>query len=160
MSANCKVSCKEAFETEMSFDVSSPGVAPLTWVLGRPASPVPHGTRTRTELTPDSGLSHWWALPQDLPRTPRLGGDRLGFYWGRLGGLGVGINLLWRSHLALSFVDDRSQTATPTTQSPIPIPFYRVLSLRPPPCGSFHGSLRPTLSDETPKLVVVRKVWS
>ena len=62
------------------YDVSSPGVAPLTWVLGRPASPVPLGTRTRAELTPDSGLSHWWALPQVLPRTPRLGSDRLGFY--------------------------------------------------------------------------------
>ena len=33
-----------------------------------------------TELTPDTGLSHWWALPLVLPHTPRLGGDRLGFF--------------------------------------------------------------------------------
>ena len=82
----------------------------------------PRVTRTprdtyQTELTPDTGLSHWWALPQVLPRTPRLGGDRLGFYYGRLGGLGVGVTLLWRSHLALSFVDDRSQTANPNNSN-------------------------------------------
>ena len=62
-------------------DVNPPGVAPLTWVLGRLASPVPPPRDTYpTELTPDTGLSHWWALPLALPRTPRLGGDRLGFY--------------------------------------------------------------------------------
>ena len=63
--------------------------------LGPPlASPVPSLDTYPTELTPDTGLSHWWALPQVLPRTPRLGGDRLGFYYGRLGGLGVGVTLL------------------------------------------------------------------
>ena len=62
-----------------------------------------------TELTPDTGLSHWWALPLVLPHTPRLGGDRLGCFEGRLGGLGVDVALLWRSRLALNLVDDRSR---------------------------------------------------
>ena len=62
-------------------DVSSPGVVPASYVCLCP----PRVTRTRrdtylAELNPDTGLSHWWALPQVLPRTPRLGGDRLGFY--------------------------------------------------------------------------------
>ena len=61
-------------------DVNPPGVAPLTWVLGRPASPVPPRVTYPTELTPFTGLSHWWALPLVLPRTPRLGGDRLGCF--------------------------------------------------------------------------------
>ena len=46
-----------------------------------------------TELTPDTGLSHWWAMPLVVPRTPRLGGDRLGCFYGRLGGLVVGVSL-------------------------------------------------------------------
>ena len=64
---------------------------PVYWrkPSGRSASYVglgpPRVTRTPrdtfpTELTPDTGLSHWWALPLVLPHTPRLGGDRLGFF--------------------------------------------------------------------------------
>ena len=66
-----------------------------------------------TELTPDTGLSHWWALPLALPRTPRLGGDRLGFFYGRLGGLGVGVAPLRRSHIAYA-----SPTVAPKTTNP------------------------------------------
>ena len=54
------------------------------------------------ELTPDTGLSHWLALPLVIQRSPRLGGDRLGCFYGRLGGLLVGVSLLWQSRLALS----------------------------------------------------------
>ena len=59
--------------------VSSPGVVPLTCVLGRLAPPHTPRDTYLAELTPVTGLSHWWALPHVLQRTPSLGGDRLGF---------------------------------------------------------------------------------
>ena len=129
---------KEDFRCQVA-DVSSPGVAPLTWVLGRPASPVPLGTRTRTELTPDTGLSHWWALPQVLPRTPRLDGDRLGFFQGHLGGLGVCVTLLRRSHLASA-----SPTASPQNYQPVQLQLLKSEQLQLLKSGLPRSSPRST----------------
>ena len=134
-------------------------MAPLTCVLGRLTPPrTPRGTYL-AELTHDAGLSHWCTLLQVLPRTPRLGGDRLGFFYGRLGGLGVGVSLLWRSRLAISSPDVRSQTAIRPTQTPI----TQILSishsiLAVPSPSRYFGTLRQTLDTQNP-LAIKKREW-
>ena len=46
-----------------------------------------------------------------LPLTPRLGGDRFGFLYGRLGCFGVYGSFFRRSRLAISYLSDSSQTS-------------------------------------------------
>ena len=82
------------------------------------------------------------ALVGAARHTPRLGGDRLGCSYCRLGGLVVGVSLLRRYRLTISSPNDRSQITTRTTQTPIP----QFMSL----AVFFHGLLRHTRSDETP----------
>ena len=51
-------------------DVNPPGVAPLTWVLGRPASPVPPGTRTRPSSLPTQAFALVGAAPSPPAHSP------------------------------------------------------------------------------------------
>ena len=51
-------------------DANSPGVAPLTWVLGRPAPPVPLGTRTRPSSLPTQAYRTGGRCPKSSSAHP------------------------------------------------------------------------------------------
>ena len=138
-------------------DVNPPGVAPLTWVLGRRASPVPIWTRTRPSSLPTQAFALVGAAPSPPAHSPP--GRRPP--WLLLGPLGWSRGGCYSSptvSLSFRFADRRFPTS-PNRSSPTP----PACTSSTPPEGScstpqigshaaFFGISRHPLASENPFL--------